>query len=214
MLGGLALKRRWQRRRQAAGEPADKPNMVLGMNFRCAGRSLRSRLGLSAATQFRGTPYFNVGTLVATVHNLTVAQTDRHVWRPDAFGSVLFLVSSAFAILALEHGFLTGVPDRCLGASPGSTCSARSSSCCRRLRVSSSRARAGSSTSRQRIPGHSSVPRASWSPRDCCCPPGAQRSGRRPPQRELVSPISSYSASGLVSTARRTRRPRRRPRRT
>jgi glutamate decarboxylase len=32
MLGGLALKRRWQRRRQAAGEPADKPNMVMGIN--------------------------------------------------------------------------------------------------------------------------------------------------------------------------------------
>ena len=27
------------------------------------------------------------------------------MWRPDLFGSVLFLVSSAFAILALEHGF-------------------------------------------------------------------------------------------------------------
>ena len=170
--------------------------------------------GLSAATQFPGTPFFKRQHPRSYCAQLTVAQTDRHVWRPDAFGSVLFLVSSAFAILALEHGFLTGVPDRCLGASPGSTCSARSSSCCRRLRVSSSRARAGSSTSRQRIPGHSSVPRASWSPRDCCCPPGAQRSGRRPPQRELVSPISSYSASGLVSTARRTRRPRRRPRRT
>jgi len=32
MLGGLALKRRWQRRRKAAGEPADRPNLVMGIN--------------------------------------------------------------------------------------------------------------------------------------------------------------------------------------
>lgn len=32
MLGGLALKRRWQRRRRAAGEPADRPNIVMGVN--------------------------------------------------------------------------------------------------------------------------------------------------------------------------------------
>jgi glutamate decarboxylase len=32
MLGGLALKRRWQRRRNAAGEPADRPNIVMGIN--------------------------------------------------------------------------------------------------------------------------------------------------------------------------------------
>ncbi len=32
MLGGLALKRRWQHRRQAAGEPAARPNLVMGIN--------------------------------------------------------------------------------------------------------------------------------------------------------------------------------------
>jgi glutamate decarboxylase len=32
MLGGLALKRRWQRRRAAEGKPADKPNIVMGIN--------------------------------------------------------------------------------------------------------------------------------------------------------------------------------------
>jgi glutamate decarboxylase len=32
MLGGLALKRRWQHRRRAAGEPIDKPNLVMGIN--------------------------------------------------------------------------------------------------------------------------------------------------------------------------------------
>jgi glutamate decarboxylase len=32
MLGGLALKRRWQRRRAAEGKPTDKPNLVMGVN--------------------------------------------------------------------------------------------------------------------------------------------------------------------------------------
>ena len=32
MLGGLALKRRWQRTRQAAGLPAERPNIVMGIN--------------------------------------------------------------------------------------------------------------------------------------------------------------------------------------
>jgi len=32
MLGGLALKRRWQKRRKAEGKPADKPNLVTGIN--------------------------------------------------------------------------------------------------------------------------------------------------------------------------------------
>jgi hypothetical protein len=56
---------------------------------------------LAAITQFPGTLYFNISTLAAIAHNATVQQTDRRVWRPDFFGSTLFLVSSAFAILAL-----------------------------------------------------------------------------------------------------------------
>jgi glutamate decarboxylase len=32
MLGGLALKRRWQKTRAAAGQPADRPNIVMGAN--------------------------------------------------------------------------------------------------------------------------------------------------------------------------------------
>jgi glutamate decarboxylase len=32
MLGGLALKRRWQKQRRADGKPADKPNLVMGIN--------------------------------------------------------------------------------------------------------------------------------------------------------------------------------------
>ena len=32
MLGGLALKRRWQQKRKAEGKPIDQPNMVMGIN--------------------------------------------------------------------------------------------------------------------------------------------------------------------------------------
>jgi glutamate decarboxylase len=32
MLGGLALKRRWQNRRRAEGKPTDRPNLVMGAN--------------------------------------------------------------------------------------------------------------------------------------------------------------------------------------
>jgi glutamate decarboxylase len=32
MLAGLALKRRWQHRRRAAGQPVDRPNIVMGVN--------------------------------------------------------------------------------------------------------------------------------------------------------------------------------------
>jgi hypothetical protein len=56
---------------------------------------------LSAITQFPGTLYFNVSTLAALAHNLTVEQQDRRIWRPDFFGSTLFLVASVFAILAI-----------------------------------------------------------------------------------------------------------------
>jgi hypothetical protein len=56
---------------------------------------------LAAITQFPGTIFFNISTLAALAHNLTTQQQDRRVWRPDFYGSTLFLISSAFAILAL-----------------------------------------------------------------------------------------------------------------
>jgi hypothetical protein len=36
MLGGLAMKLRWRQRRQAAGKPADKPNIVMGSNVQAS----------------------------------------------------------------------------------------------------------------------------------------------------------------------------------
>jgi len=64
----------------------------------------RDKNWLAAATQFPRTLFFNISTFAATVHNLSAAEADKHVWRPDVFGSLLFLVSSAYAISALGVG--------------------------------------------------------------------------------------------------------------
>lgn len=55
----------------------------------------------AAVTQFPGTLFFNVSTLAALAHNASVQEENRHVWRPDVYGSTLFLVASVFGILAV-----------------------------------------------------------------------------------------------------------------
>jgi hypothetical protein len=76
------------------------------LQYRAAALRLRAwlphdRNWLAAITQFPGTLFFNISTLAALVHNLTVKQEDRRIWRPDFYGSTLFLVASVFAILAV-----------------------------------------------------------------------------------------------------------------
>jgi hypothetical protein len=56
---------------------------------------------LAAATQFPGTLAFNVSTAFAISTALTATQAHRLVWAPDFVGSILFLVSSGFAIHAV-----------------------------------------------------------------------------------------------------------------
>ncbi len=56
---------------------------------------------VAAATQFPGTLFFNGTTFWGITIAVGNSQYDHVVWRPDFFGSVLFLVSSAYAILAL-----------------------------------------------------------------------------------------------------------------
>lgn len=65
------------------------------------------RSWLAAATQFPGTVFFNISTAAALTHNATAPESDRYVWRPDLFGSVLFLVASAYGILAVSRHFLS-----------------------------------------------------------------------------------------------------------
>lgn len=72
----------------------------------------RDRGWLAAVTQFPGTLFFNISTFAALAHNASVAQVDRHVWRPDIYGSILFLVSSLFGLLAVAKigGSRRGTP--------------------------------------------------------------------------------------------------------
>jgi len=56
---------------------------------------------LAAGTQFPGTLAFNISTLFAVSTELTAHQAHQLVWVPDFVGSILFLVSSWFAILAV-----------------------------------------------------------------------------------------------------------------
>jgi hypothetical protein len=59
----------------------------------------------ATAVQFVGTLYFNVSTGIAMVTDLSAQAAHRHVWRPDAIGSVCFLVSSALAWYEVCHGW-------------------------------------------------------------------------------------------------------------
>jgi len=64
---------------------------------------------LAAIAQFPGTLCFNISTFAALTHNATAQEQDRRIWRPDFYGSTLFLVASVFALLALGR-FLSFQP--------------------------------------------------------------------------------------------------------
>jgi hypothetical protein len=63
----------------------------------------------AALAQFPGTLYFNGTTFYAIHTTSTSQQYDAIVWRPDFYGSILFLVSSVLAIRAVGR-FLTWRP--------------------------------------------------------------------------------------------------------
>ena len=64
----------------------------------------------ATAVQLAGTLFFNVSTGVAIVSDLSAQAAHRHVWRPDAFGSVCFLVASALAWFEVCHGWAAWRP--------------------------------------------------------------------------------------------------------
>lgn len=68
----------------------------------------KDRSYLAAVTQLPGTLFFNVSTFAALAHNATAADEDKHVWRPDFYGSMLFLVASAFGIAAVGSNAIAG----------------------------------------------------------------------------------------------------------
>ncbi len=64
----------------------------------------------ATAVQLAGTLYFNVSTGNATRVDLTAKAANQHVWRPDAVGSICFLVASLLAWLEVCHGWLAWRP--------------------------------------------------------------------------------------------------------
>ncbi len=68
----------------------------------------------ATAIQLAGTVFFNVSTGNAVRVDLTASAAHQHVWRPDAYGSVCFLVASALAWFEVCHGW-TGWQPRSWG---------------------------------------------------------------------------------------------------
>jgi hypothetical protein len=90
---------------ELVGPGADAVTFFAGSLLFTAGGALQLRLSLDgprsaiwvAAVQCAGTLFFNVTTFAAMHTALTDADYDRLVWRPDALGSVCFLVSGVIA---------------------------------------------------------------------------------------------------------------------
>jgi hypothetical protein len=61
----------------------------------------RSSDAAAALVQFVGTLFFNRSTFNALSSNLGTATADQTVWRPDAWGSIAFLIASALAFLSV-----------------------------------------------------------------------------------------------------------------
>ncbi|MGW6417276.1 hypothetical protein [Streptomyces sp. NPDC055055] len=64
----------------------------------------------ATAIQLVGTVYFNVSTGVAMGSSLSATTAHAHVWRPDAIGSVCFLVASLLAWYETCHGWAAWRP--------------------------------------------------------------------------------------------------------
>ena len=64
----------------------------------------------ATGVQLVGTVFFNISTGAATVADLSAQAAHQHVWRPDAVGSVCFLVSSLLAWYEVCHGWAAWRP--------------------------------------------------------------------------------------------------------
>lgn len=65
------------------------------------GRDVHFSEWLSAAVQLLGTFAFNISTGAALVVH-SIIDMNRHVWRPDVYGSIAFLISSGLAVFAVR----------------------------------------------------------------------------------------------------------------
>jgi len=64
----------------------------------------------ASAVQLLGTLFFNVSCGWALQANLTAQAAHQHVWRPDAFGSICFLVASTLAWFEVCHAWVAWRP--------------------------------------------------------------------------------------------------------
>jgi hypothetical protein len=64
----------------------------------------------ATAVQLAGTLFFNISTGNTLRIDLSAQAAHQHVWRPDALGSVCFLVASALAWFEVCHGWLSWRP--------------------------------------------------------------------------------------------------------
>jgi len=64
----------------------------------------------ATAVQLAGTLWFNISTGNALRVDLSAKAAHQHVWRPDAIGSVAFLVASALAWFEVCHGWAAWRP--------------------------------------------------------------------------------------------------------
>jgi hypothetical protein len=99
------------------GEKGDAITFFVGSIFFTIGGALQSRQAFpgrhepgagraawwTAIIQSAGTLFFNVSTFRALQTAYTNPEYDRLVWRPDAFGSVCFLVSGVIGYRAFRH---------------------------------------------------------------------------------------------------------------
>ena len=106
---------------QLVGASADADTFFIGSILFTAGGALQTWIAFpgrhkgasgkaawrAATIQSAGTLFFNVSTYQALQTSLTNSNYNRLVWRPDAFGSICFLVSGAIAYRAsTRHGWL------------------------------------------------------------------------------------------------------------
>ncbi len=64
----------------------------------------------ATAVQLGGTLFFNISTGNAMRVDLGAQAANQHVWRPDAIGSICFLVASALAWFEVCHGWIAWNP--------------------------------------------------------------------------------------------------------
>ena len=102
---------------EAVGARADAVTFFAGSLFFTAGGALQAWLAVparhdrpagraawwAAVVQLAGTLFFNVSTFRALQTALSEPDYDRLVWRPDAFGSICFLVSGVIAYVASDR---------------------------------------------------------------------------------------------------------------